>query len=191
MIFCNFKSIYYMYMWFWIKSMSVISVITTLTSMCCRTSLYISTAILWTRWLQLLYMMALVNMSIISRWNSAVDRIAPLSMFFLIWLRSIRLRERNYQPITDQFSFQTFCWTSLSVFDWFENKWIGIFMCAGTCIQIKVHFMTSLCYLWTMVVYPGAISFVTGWRNTLAYLKKQIYKNQQWNIIQREEYTFK
>lgn len=31
------------------------------------------------------------------------------------------------------------CWTSLSVFDWFKNKWIGIFMCAGTCIQIKVH----------------------------------------------------
>lgn len=102
MIFCNFKSIFYMYMWFWITSMSVISVVTTLTSMCCRTSLYISTAILWTRWLQLLYMMALVNMSIISRWNSAVDRIAPLSMFFLIWLRSIRLRERNHQLITDQ-----------------------------------------------------------------------------------------
>lgn len=102
MIFCYLKSICYMYMWFWITSMSVISVITTLTSMCCRTSLYISTAILWTRWLQLLYMMALVNMSIISRWNSAVDRIAPLSMFFLIWLRSIRLRERNHQLITDQ-----------------------------------------------------------------------------------------
>lgn len=134
MIFCNFKSIFYMYMWFWITSMSVISVVTTLTSMCCRTSLYISTAILWTRWLQLLYMMALVNMSIISRWNSAVDRIAPLSMFFLIWLRSIRLRERKTP--TNHWSV---CWTSLSVFDWFKNKWIGIFMCAGTCIQIKVH----------------------------------------------------
>lgn len=153
---------------------SPISVIKTLTSMCCRTSLYISTAILWTRWLQLLYMMALVNMSIISRWNSAVDRIAPLSMFFLIWLRSIRLRERSlisshfkhsvkphYQCLVDsKILIQKFDLT---------NNWIGIFMCT---VHV-VHHVTSLCYLWTMVVYPGAISFVTGWRNTLAYLKSK------------------
>lgn len=105
----------------------------------------------------------------------------------LLDLTEIHPPEREKSP-TNHWSV---CWTSLSVFDWFKNKWIGIFKCAGTCIQIKVQFMTSLSYLWTMVVYPGAISFVTGWRNTLAYLKKQIYKNQQWNIIQREEYTFK
>lgn len=86
----------------------------------------------------------------------------------LLDLTEIHPPEREKSP-TNHWSV---CWTSLSVFDWFKNKWIGIFMSAGTCIQIKVHFMTSLCYLWTMVVYPGAISFVTGWRNTLAYLKK-------------------
>ena len=80
---------------FYIPGSATVGSTEMLTSMCCRTSLYISTAILWTRWLQLLYMMALVNISIMSRWNSGVVRITPLSMFFFIWLRSIRLWRRK------------------------------------------------------------------------------------------------
>ncbi len=62
---------------------------------CSRTSLCISTAMWNTSWSELLYITAFWNISMMSRWNSAVVRISPVSMFFLMVDRSIGLRTRN------------------------------------------------------------------------------------------------
>lgn len=61
------------------------------TWICSRTSLCISTAMWYTSWSELLYITAFWNISIISRWNSAVVRISPFSMFFLMVDKSIGL----------------------------------------------------------------------------------------------------
>ena len=66
-----------------------------LTSIWCMTSLYISMAIWKTLWSELLYMMALVNINIMSRWNSAVVRIDPFSIPFLMVDRSMGLEKIN------------------------------------------------------------------------------------------------
>lgn len=57
-----------------------------------------SSAILYTSWSLLLYMIAFWNMSKISRWNCSVVRMLPFSIPFLILVRSVLLCMMSQYP---------------------------------------------------------------------------------------------
>lgn len=80
-----------------------------LTCTCCMPSCCIWRAILCTKWLVLLYMMELRNMSITSRWNSAVVRVTPSSMFFLIVDKSMGLQGKQHA----KFIVFLNCWSTI------------------------------------------------------------------------------
>ena len=115
------------------------------TWICSRTSLCISTAMWYTSWSELLYITAFWNISMMSRWNSAVLRISPFSMFFLMVDKSIGLKKKKPGLIG--------CGGRISL--WFLNT-------VSLCSPVHINLQFQLQDLKTCIQFPQKSICILG-----------------------------